>query len=104
MTQATARAHPNIALVKYWGKRDTRLNLPAVGSISITLDTLHTITEVKFDAELAGDSVLLNGKANEEEAARVTACVDLLREIAGVQTRVEVRSSNNFPTGAGLAS
>ncbi|MDH3588626.1 MAG: diphosphomevalonate decarboxylase [Gammaproteobacteria bacterium] len=102
--QATARAHPNIALVKYWGKRDTRLNLPAVGSISITLDTLHTTTEVKFDAELTGDSVLLNDKVNVAEAERVIACVDLLREIAGVQTCVEVRSSNNFPTGAGLAS
>ena len=42
MSQALVRAHPNIALVKYWGKRDTSLNLPAVGSISITLYTLHT--------------------------------------------------------------
>lgn len=35
--QATAEAHPNIAVVKYWGKRDTRLNLPAVPSLSVTL-------------------------------------------------------------------
>ena len=39
---ATARAQPNIALVKYWGKRDIARNLPAVGSISITLDDLYT--------------------------------------------------------------
>ena len=31
---ATARA--NIALVKYWGKRDAALNLPARGSLSLT--------------------------------------------------------------------
>ena len=42
--QVTARACANIALVKYWGKRDAALNIPAVGSISITLDDLHTET------------------------------------------------------------
>ena len=40
ISPATARAHSNIALIKYWGKRDAALNLPAVGSISITLDAL----------------------------------------------------------------
>ena len=42
--QATAIAHPNIALVKYWGKTDAEQNLPAVGSLSITLDGLATTT------------------------------------------------------------
>src|SRR5437763_820289 len=36
----TARANVNLALVKYWGKRDRALNLPATGSISLTLDGL----------------------------------------------------------------
>ena len=36
MTEARAIAHPNIALVKYWGKQDTALNLPATGSLSMT--------------------------------------------------------------------
>jgi diphosphomevalonate decarboxylase len=40
--RATARAGANFALVKYWGKADARLNVPAVGSISITLDALFT--------------------------------------------------------------
>ncbi len=43
-----AQAQPNIALIKYWGKRDTALNLPVVGSISITLDALWTRTRVGF--------------------------------------------------------
>lgn len=103
-TSATARAHPNIALVKYWGKRDTKLNLPAVGSISITLDTLHTTTQLRFDAGLAEDLVLVNGQADPFAAARITACLELLRERAGVRSRAEVRTENNFPTGAGLAS
>jgi len=46
--QAAAQAQPNIALVKYWGKRDAVLNLPVVGSLSITLDSLWTRTEVRF--------------------------------------------------------
>ena len=37
---AAARAHSNIALIKYWGKRDAALNIPATGSISVTLDAL----------------------------------------------------------------
>ena len=36
-----ARARANVALVKYWGKRDAVLNLPAAGSISLTLDGLE---------------------------------------------------------------
>src|SRR4029079_14581368 len=45
----TAFAGTNIALVKYWGKRDAALNLPATGSLSLTLDRLGTRTTVQFD-------------------------------------------------------
>ena len=48
--QATAEAHPNIALVKYWGKRDGPDNVPATPSLSITLSQLRTRTRVSFDA------------------------------------------------------
>ena len=47
--QATALAHPNVAVIKYWGKRDPALNLPAVGSLSLTLSGLHTRTLVRFE-------------------------------------------------------
>ena len=60
--KATAVAHPNIALVKYWGKQDPDLNIPAVGSISITLDTLTTTTTVVFDERLEGDYFSLDGR------------------------------------------
>ena len=58
--KATARAHTNIALVKYWGKRDERLFLPATSSLSLTLDRLHTTTSVDFTAE--ADSLELDGE------------------------------------------
>src|SRR5687767_9756498 len=98
--RATARAGANFALVKYWGKADARLNVPAVGSISITLDTLFTETEVELRPELRADELVLDGKRRDEDAAKISACVDLLRRKAGVDTRVRVVSSNNFPTGA----
>lgn len=101
---AAAQAQPNIALVKYWGKRDAAFNLPVVGSISITLDSLWTRTAVRFDRGLAQDQFELNGNADAEEARRVGACLDLLRQRAGVDCRAHVSSRNNFPTAAGLAS
>ena len=99
-----ARAHANIALIKYWGKRNTRLNLPAVGSISVTLEDLYTDTEVSFVAEGSTDEFSLNGERREAMLPRVTAQLDLLRQLAGTDQRAEVVSHNNFPTGAGLAS
>ncbi len=101
---ARARAGANFALVKYWGKADARLNVPAVGSISITLDALYTETEVALAPELARDELVLDGKRRDEDAAKISACVDVLRRKAGRDTRVRVTSRNNFPTGAGLAS
>jgi diphosphomevalonate decarboxylase len=102
--KARARAGANFALVKYWGKADARLNVPAVGSISITLDALYTDTEVELAPELAADELVLDGVRRDADVAKITACVDLLRRAAGVDTRVRVTSRNNFPTGAGLAS
>lgn len=104
MSQATARAHPNIALVKYWGKRDVDLNLPAVGSISVTLDSLCTTTTVRFDAGLDQDEFRLDGVCDDAATKRVSACLDLLRGLAGNTMRAEISSTNNFPTAAGLAS
>ena len=102
--QATAQAQPNIALVKYWGKRDATLNLPAAGSLSITLDALHTHTRVRFDASLGADDIVLNGVRDEKQTRKLGAFLDLFRTRAGIATRAQVESSNDFPTGAGLAS
>src|SRR5690606_25295297 len=99
-----ARARANIALVKYWGKADERLKIPAVGSISITLDGLWSETDVRFDPALSADQLELDGRSKPEQLARVSACLDLVRSRAGVDAPARVISRNNFPTGAGLAS
>jgi diphosphomevalonate decarboxylase len=102
--QARARARANIALVKYWGKSNAALNVPAVGSISITLEALWSDTEIEFASGLKHDSFSLNGEENAVQLRRVTDCLDLLRREAGVDMPARVVSHNNFPTGAGLAS
>ncbi|MGD8325191.1 MAG: diphosphomevalonate decarboxylase [Gammaproteobacteria bacterium] len=102
--QAAARARSNIALVKYWGKRQKRLNLPAVGSVSITLEALASDTQVTFDTAFEQDDLVLDGERRSDQLTRVSQCLDILRDIAGTQARAHVTSTNNFPTAAGLAS
>lgn len=102
--QATAVAHPNIALVKYWGKQEGPGNRPAVPSISVTLDTLETRTHVRFDPALEADEFRINGKRDAGSAGRAGACLDALRERAGSREFAVIETRNNFPTGAGLAS
>jgi len=103
-SRALALAHANFALIKYWGKRDTTLNLPDVGSISMTLDALWTRTEVALDPALREDCFELDGQHESPGRARVAALLGRMRDLAGVTTRARVVSTNNFPTGAGLAS
>ena len=100
--RATAIAQPNIALIKYWGKRDTERNLPAAGSISITLETLRTTMAVRPDAALADDILVVNGSEDRALLARVRRCLD---SVAGDdRARARVDSRSNFPIAAGLAS
>lgn len=106
MRKSTWQASPNIAVVKYWGKRDSCLNLPNNGSISVTMDgSLRTITSVAFDPSLKADELILNGKiALEGETARAAKVLDAIRKKARIKTRASVASENNFPTAAGIAS
>jgi len=105
MRKATALAHPNIALVKYWGKRDLTYNLPAAGSVSMTLDGMSTRTTVRFDPELEQDRISLNGEELERgKSARLARFMDRVRIIAQSQEFAHVDTVNDFPTSAGLAS
>lgn len=103
--KARAVACANIALAKYWGKSDVALNLPAVPSLSLTLDGLVTETTVELVPGLAADEVSLDGrKASEAETRRVVRMLDRVRAEAGTALRARVVSANHFPTASGLAS
>ncbi|MEU5901550.1 MULTISPECIES: diphosphomevalonate decarboxylase [Streptomyces] len=102
---ATAVAHPNIALIKYWGKLDERLILPRTDSLSMTLDIFPTTTRVRRSPGAGHDEVTLGGKPAQGEAERrIVAFLDLVRERAGSTDRAVVDTENTVPTGAGLAS
>ncbi|MBS4750295.1 diphosphomevalonate decarboxylase [Carnobacteriaceae bacterium zg-ZUI78] len=97
-----ARAHTNIALIKYWGKRDKKLFLPMNSSLSLTLDAFYTDTKVTFDQTLTKDTFFLNNK--EETTEKITPFLDLFREKMSSPCFAKVESLNFVPTAAGLAS
>ena len=100
--QATAIAQPNIALIKYWGKRDVERNLPAVGSISITLSELHTEVSVELSPNLQSDELIVNGEESQSMLPRISRCLDNV--IGEQRSCARVTSNSNFPIAAGLAS
>jgi diphosphomevalonate decarboxylase len=103
--RATAVAHANIALAKYWGKADVARNLPAVPSLSLTLAGMTTTTEVVFDAALERDELLLGGVPQQgKPLARASKLLEQVRAPASETRRARVTSHNDFPTASGLAS
>lgn len=103
--QAKAQAGANIALVKYWGKRDKALNLPAVSSLSMTLNAMKTTTSVTFDESLSEDELILNGRLQEgERVKKVSKVLTLFRKRAKLERFAHVETENSFPTASGLAS
>ena len=100
--QAMAQSHPNIALIKYWGKRDTAKNLPAVDSLSLTLGGLWTKMRIDLSNQLECDELIINGVNNESNLSRVSQCLDL---VMGKNRKfAKIISECNFPISAGLAS
>jgi diphosphomevalonate decarboxylase len=97
-------APTNIALVKYWGKRDTRLNLPMTGSLSIALPKLGAWTQVSR-CDDQQDRVSLNNQPAAQESAfyqRLVGFLDIVRP--GPDYHYQVETHSNIPIAAGLAS
>ncbi|KZP34400.1 Diphosphomevalonate decarboxylase [Athelia psychrophila] len=117
--QATASAPVNIACIKYWGKRDTKLILPTNSSLSVTLDQDHlrSTTTSRADPSFEQDLLWLNGAEDEiKPGGRLETCISEMKKLrAAVEAKspnepklsefkVHIASYNNFPTAAGLAS
>ncbi|KAF6763359.1 GHMP kinase [Ephemerocybe angulata] len=118
--QATASAPVNIAVIKYWGKRDTKLILPTNSSLSVTLDQDHlrSTTTSRADPAFTQDTLWLNGKIDEIKAGgRLETCIREMKRLRKEiiedkdasapklsEYKVHIASYNNFPTAAGLAS
>lgn len=101
--KATAVANANIALVKYWGKRDSSLILPHNGSISMTCQGLLTRTTVEF-GQFDQDEITINNQELKKDAKGVLSHIEKIRHLAGIREKAKVVSETNFPVAAGLAS
>ncbi|MES1918711.1 hypothetical protein MHBO_000633, partial [Bonamia ostreae] len=101
----------NIAVVKYWGKRDERLVLPCNSSISLTLDmdSLSTSTIVEASPKFEENEILLNGKKESFDNTRLKRCINDCIKFSSnpekwARFKFHISSKNSFPTAAGLAS
>ncbi len=109
MKVSTMQCASNIAVIKYWGKRDEKLLLPINSSLSVTLSPIHmgTTTTAAASPEWEGDRLWLNGNEENVNSERVQNCLKAIRSRAGKDAPVggvRIVSENNFPTAAGLAS
>ncbi|KAK6294472.1 hypothetical protein J4Q44_G00353020 [Coregonus suidteri] len=120
LSMVTCSAPVNIAVIKYWGKRDEELILPINSSLSVTLhqDQLKTTTTVACSRSFQEDRIWLNGKEEDITQARLQSCLREIRRLArkrrsdgeadvdaaSLSHKVHICSVNNFPTAAGLAS
>lgn len=99
------RAHTNIALIKYWGKRNKELFLPVTSSLSLTLDQFYTDTALSWNDQTPTDTFTLNGQVQDANAVqKVSRFIDMFRESSGINHSVHINSVNHVPTAAGLAS
>lgn len=102
---AKVRAHTNIALIKYWGKKDDSLILPLNSSLSLTLKDLYAETSVQFSPDFTADEFYLDEELQDLPALKkVQVILDLVRQQAGIEDQAKVVSRNFVPTAAGLAS
>lgn len=103
--KATAKAHVNIALIKYWGKKNIEFNLPLTSSLSFTLDKFYTKTTVEYKKELMEDHLYIDQKfITGVEYDRVTTYLSKIREMYNIPYYATVTSENYVPKKAGVAS
>jgi diphosphomevalonate decarboxylase len=109
----TARSHPNIALIKYWGNRDEALRLPMADSLSMTLDSPSVEVSAEPADELAvrsyetdGAERVLTGKQLERIATHLELTRRYLKKlkIGGFPKALALTIRSGIPPGIGIAS
>ena len=111
MDRSIVKSYANIAIIKYWGKKDPVKMIPATSSISLTLENLFTETEISFITReeaiektgQASDLLYINGELqNEEQIKKIAKVVNLFRDDRSQLVKID--TTNNMPTEAGLSS
>lgn len=99
-----AFAPTNIALCKYWGKRDSEINLPVTSSLSIALPDRGSLTNIAISRNKF-DSVILNEAelpADSKFVQRLSEFLNLFRPAQNWFLDIDIKM--NIPVAAGLAS
>ena len=118
------KSYANIAIVKYWGKKDAAKMIPSTSSISLTLNDMFTETEMEFisdeDIKISVEKEMKNGDYKDKfsnmtdlfylngelqdsvHTEKISKVVDLFRE--NRSQKVKIFTINNMPTAAGLSS
>lgn len=103
------RAPSNIALIKYWGKKDHQL--PDNGSLSITLEHSSTTTSLSFRKKNTKEKktplkYFFQDKKNLKFGEKIARLLDHLRPEMPflADFELEFYSNNNFPHSTGIAS
>ena len=99
-SHAVCTSHPNIALVKYWGKENIPEITPIHGSLSVTLNFGVTTTKAEYSSDDV-DHFYLNNK-EAEITSRLKTAIDFFNDNGTLH--FNITSVNSFPTAAGLAS
>lgn len=115
--EITVKAPINIALIKYWGKRNEKLILPLNDSISVSIDELFATTRIYIGSHIEENSITVNGKKLDQGHMQrfemvFQECEKLVyrrkrqavEDFAWTNWHMEIDSRTNFPTSAGLAS
>jgi diphosphomevalonate decarboxylase len=101
-------APSNIALVKYWGKKENQI--PANPSISFTLNNCKTITKVNFTKkELKNDfsfDLLFEGKQKEDFKPKILKFFQRIETYCPYlkEYHIVIDTQNTFPHSSGIAS
>ncbi|WP_417363096.1 diphosphomevalonate/mevalonate 3,5-bisphosphate decarboxylase family protein [Galbibacter sp.] len=99
----------NIALIKYWGKKE--IQIPANPSISFTLDNCHTKTWVQVSAKSQTENefsfeILLDGAAKPDFAPKIETFFKRVQPYLPFVNayHFKIRTTNSFPHSSGIAS
>ena len=101
-------APSNIALVKYWGKKENQI--PANPSVSFTLNNCKTITKLAFERKETSNSfsfdLLFEGKPKEDFKPKIRKFLERIEVYLPFlkEYHFTIDTHNTFPHSSGIAS
>lgn len=102
------RAPSNIALVKYWGKKENQI--PANPSISFTLNNCKTITKLEVVKKSENNNfsfdLLFEGKPKEDFKPKIQKFFERIEKYCPFlkEYHFKIDTQNTFPHSSGIAS